>query len=107
MHHRLKEAKMRGFSGGGKEVEEAFHKSVDLIPSQLAFTIHSVDKADRHLWRRVDHNFTREKPQSPTSPIVRPNCLALTIISIWKTYPLDTVAATNLSKTWKNMPDNF
>ena len=85
-------------SCGGEEVEKAFDKPEDLIPTQLALAIHSVDKADRNLeqWRVTNIQKGRV---NQTSPMVRPNCLALTIISIWKTYPLETVAATNFSKT--------
>merc|ERR1719180_110243 len=66
-HHRLKERPCeRGSSGGCKEVEEAFHKSIDLIPPKLAFTIHTVNKADWHLANgetklsRPDHHFHLE-----------------------------------------------
>ena len=52
---------MRGSrsSGGCKEVEESFHKPIDLVPSQLALTVHSIDKADWHLGGRVDHNLRK------------------------------------------------
>ena len=59
------ETKSRASSGCGKKVEEAFHKSVDLIPAQLALAVHSINKADWHLVRRrVDHIFRQKVRKS-------------------------------------------
>ena len=47
-------------SCGGEEIEKAFDKPVDLIPTQLALAIHSVDKADRNLEQWRSQTFKKE-----------------------------------------------
>ena len=51
-------------SGGGEEVEEAFHKSIDLVPTQLALSINAINKADWHLKGSKIHNFIEKVPNA-------------------------------------------
>ena len=50
-------------SGGGEEVEEAFHKSIDLVPTKLALSINAINKADWHLIGSKIHNFIEKVPK--------------------------------------------